>query len=125
LVFIELGDGSPQRVLGDAEGEGPRKFFDLVLPDTVNPFTPENVQDMFLDLVRRVHARLKACDSLDEDELLESTPVGAVSPLPWTHGGVAPRIPPMHRLKDDSLSPVSAGDRPAMFPISEANGTSE
>jgi hypothetical protein len=61
---------------------------------------------------------------MDEDELLCSTPVGAVSPLPWTHGGVAPRIPPMHRLKDDSLSP-SSGDRAAIFSISEANGATE
>lgn len=91
----------------------------------MNPFLRENVQATFLDLVRRVYSRLKDCDFLDEDEVLDSTPVGAVSPLPWTHGGVAPRIPPMHRLKDDSLSPSSAGDRPAIFPISEANGTPE
>jgi hypothetical protein len=121
LVFMELGDGSPQTAC--SEGEESSKKFDLVLPDTVNPFLPDNVQGVFLDLVQRVYARLKACDSMDEDELLCSTPVGAVSPLPWTHGGVAPRIPPMHRLKDDSLSP--SGARPAMFPIAEANGAPE
>ena len=122
---MELGDGSPRpedSPFSEGEGSGPSPF-DWVLPDTVNPFVEENVQDVFLSLVRKVHARLEACDSLDDDHLLDSTPVGAVSPLPWTHGGVAPRIPPMHRLKDDSLSP--SGARPAMFPISEANGAPE
>lgn len=82
--------------MGAAGAEDERVASLVDMKVCADPFLPDIVQKTFLDLVRKVHERLQDCDFLDED-----TPAGTVSPLPWTHGGVVPRLPPGYTPRDD------------------------
>jgi hypothetical protein len=113
-VFLQLGDGTDQTALDE---NADADMFDWVIKETVNPVDFVKVQNCFVDMIRQVFQR---CESLpnDEEDTLASTPVGEITPLPWTHGGVAPRFPPFYRPESEGLggegrpAPVAAATPP-------------